>query len=103
RSPLARLQLALGLAQHRSNGSVDKELERIKQAADYLNNIITDILTLPVHDQADWRLDDTLDLHALLSTLVENYRAQAAEQGITLSFDCPLEEALVPTHGNMLV
>ncbi len=103
RSPLARLQLALGLAQQRSNGSVDKELERIKQAADYLNNIITDILTLPVHDQADWRLDDTLDLHALLSTLVENYRAQAAEQGITLSFDCPLEEALVPTHGNMLV
>jgi two-component system sensor histidine kinase CpxA len=103
RSPLARLQLALGLAQQRSNGTVDKELERIKQAADYLNNIITDILALPVHDQGDWRLDDTLDLHALLTTLVENYRTQAEEQGIELTFDCPFEEALVPTHGNMLV
>lgn len=103
RSPLARLQLALGLAQQRSNGNVDKELERIKQAADYLNNVITDILALPVHDQGDWILDDTLDLRVLLETLVENYHSEADRKGIQVELDIPFEEALVPTHGNTLV
>lgn len=103
RSPLARLQVALGLAQQRSNGNVDKELERIKQAADYLNNVITDILALPVNDSGDWELDDTLDMRALLETLVENYQSEASEKGITLILNAPFEEALVPTRGNMLV
>jgi two-component system sensor histidine kinase CpxA len=103
RSPLARLQVALGLAQQRSNGSVDKELDRIKQAADYLNNVITDILALPMHDNVEWELDDTLDLRALLETLVENYQSEAARKGIILLLQVPFEEALVPTHGNMLV
>lgn len=103
RSPLARLQVALGLAQQRSNGSVDKELERIKQAADYLNNVITDILALPVHDNGGWELHDTLDLKILLETLVENYLGEAQAKGISLVLEAPFEEALVPTHGNMLV
>ncbi len=103
RSPLARLQLALGLAQQRSQGSVDRELERIKQAADYLNNIITDILALPVHEQGSWELDDTLDLRSLLATLIDNYRPEAESHGVQLILDCPYDEALVPTHGNMLV
>lgn len=103
RSPLARLQIALGLAQQRSNGNVDKELARIKQAADYLNNVITDILALPMLNTGDWVLDDTLDLCALLAALIDGYRSTAAEQGITLTVKIPFEEALVPTHGNMLV
>lgn len=103
RSPLARLQVALGIAQQRSDGSVDKELERIKQAADYLNNVITDILALPVHDNGSWELDDTLDLRVLLETLVDNYRIEAESKGINLRLHIPFEEALVPTHGNMLV
>lgn len=103
RSPLARLQVALGLAQQRSNGNVDKELERIKQAADYLNDVITDILALPLYDSGDWDLSDTLDIRSLLETLVENYQSEADNQGITLTLNCPFDEALVPTHGNMLV
>ena len=103
RSPLARLQVALGLAQQRSNGNVDKELLRIKQAADYLNNIITDILALPVHDNGNWELDDTLDIKALLETLLDNYQAEAAEKQVVLTMTTDQEDALVPTHGNMLV
>ncbi len=103
RSPLARLQFALALAQQRSNGLVDSELERIKQAADYLNNIITEILSLPVHDQLGWQLDDTLDLNTLLSTIIENYKESTAEKSIHIEFNADCEEALVATHGNMLV
>lgn len=103
RTPLARLQIALALARQRSNGIVDQELDRIKQAADYLNDIITDILTLPVQGQDSWVLDDVLDLVSLLQILIENYQTDAQEKNIQIKFKCTLEEALVSTHGNMLV
>lgn len=103
RTPLARLQIALALARQRSNGVVDHELDRIKQAADYLNDIITDILTLPVQGQDSWVLDDVLDLVSLLQTLMDNYQADAYEKNINIRFKCSLDEALVSTHGNMLV
>lgn len=103
RTPLARLQIALALARQRSNGIVDHELNRIKQAADYLNDIITDILTLPVQGQDSWVLDDVLDLVSLMQTLIDTYQADTDEKNINIYFKCTLEEALVATHGNMLV
>jgi two-component system sensor histidine kinase CpxA len=103
RTPLARLQFALALAQQRSHGMVDNELEKIKQAADYLGNIITEILSLPVHDQQGWQLDDTLDLVALLYNIVENYEQMASEKTIRIKFSHHYDEALVATYGNMLV
>lgn len=103
RTPLARLQIALALAQQKSNGQIDSELARIKQAADYLNDIITDILTLPIQNQDGWVLDDVLDLVCLLQTLIGNYQQEADEKKIKIQFACSLEEALVATHGNMLV
>jgi signal transduction histidine kinase len=103
RSPLARMQFALALAQQRSNGLVDNELERIKQAADYLNNIITEILSLPVHDQLGWQLDDTLDLHSLLTTIIAEHKVSINEKSINIHYVANCKEALVATHGNMLV
>ena len=102
RTPLARLQFAVELAQKRSNGLVDTELARIKQNADYLNNIITDILSLPVQGQK-FELDDVTDLVSLASTLIENYSIEASEKNVSIEFNCNLEEALVATHGNMLL
>src|SRR5690554_409059 len=103
RSPLARLQIALGLAQQRSNGSVDNELLRIKQAADYLGNVISDILALPVIDQNQWDLDDALDLQVLLQTLLENHQPEADDKNIRLRLESSISEALVATRGNMLI
>ena len=103
RTPLARLQVALALAQQRSKGTVDGELNSIKQAADYLGNIITEILSLPVHDQQGWQLDDTLDLVSLLSSIKENYEQMAGEKSISIAFTRYFDEALVATYGNMLV
>ncbi|WP_232301192.1 ATP-binding protein [Gilvimarinus agarilyticus] len=102
RTPLARLQVALALAQQRSTGEVDRELARIKQAADYLNDVITDILALPVLDDGGWTLDDTTDVVALLRALDESLQPEAARSHITLRLQLPVEEALLPTHGNML-
>ncbi len=103
RTPLARLQIALALARQRSNGVVDNELARIKQAADYLNDIITEILTLPVQGQDSWVLDDVVDLVSMLQTLMDNSQEEAYDKNINIRFKSPLEEALVSTHGNMLL
>jgi len=102
RSPLARLQVSLGLAQQRSQGQIDRELDLIKKAADYLGDVISDILALPIHDNGGWQLNDTLDLRALLATLVDNYTAEARSKDVELHLDTKLDEALVATHGNML-
>lgn len=103
RTPLARLQIALALAQQKSGGLIDHELARIKQAADYLNDIITEILTLPIQSQDGWVLDDVIDLVSLLQTLIENYQQDADDKDIQIHFRSNLNEALVATHGNMLV
>jgi len=90
RSPLARLHIALALARQRSQGVVDSELARIKQAADYLNDIITDILSLPLQNEPPWELDDMLDLRSLLQTLIDNYAEQAAEKQVHIDLHCAL-------------
>lgn len=103
RSPLARLQIALGLAQQRSQGTVDKELERIKQAAEYLNDVISDILSLPVHDQAGWALNDMVDVSPLLEAVVEHNIDNARDKDVQLKLNLPDGEHLVASHGNTLI
>ncbi|MEO6564366.1 MAG: histidine kinase dimerization/phospho-acceptor domain-containing protein [Nitrosospira sp.] len=46
RSPLARLQVALGLARQRSNGQADKELDRIELEIERMNELIGQLLEL---------------------------------------------------------
>ena len=46
RSPLARLQIALGLAHQRSNGLVEPGLQRIEQEAERLNELVSKSLSL---------------------------------------------------------
>ncbi len=102
RSPLMRLQFALGLAQQRSNGNVDEELKRIKEAADYLNDIISDILSVPINENENWEMNDVVDLKVLLETLLDDYKCPADKKQVRLCLDC-FNEALVATHGNTLV
>lgn len=102
RTPLARLQVALALARQRSGGIVERELDRIQQAADYLGDVIADILALPVLDNGDWTLDDTVDFAGLLHSCVENFSAEMAREQIQCDYHSDIDEALVATHGNML-
>ncbi|MCV6615129.1 MAG: ATP-binding protein [Cellvibrionaceae bacterium] len=103
RSPLARLQFALAIAQQRCQGDAAKEMAKIKESADYLGQIISDILSMPMTDTAAWELCDTIDLKILLETLVDEYRETAACKGVTLALETPIQDALVATHGNSLI
>jgi len=62
RSPLARLQVALGLARQRAEGRAADELDRIEREAERLNDLIGQLLSLarlesgvtsPVHEPID--------------------------------------------------
>ncbi|GAB3106005.1 HAMP domain-containing protein [Aestuariicella hydrocarbonica] len=102
RSPLARLQVALAIAQQRANSEITGELDRIKEAADYLNDVISDILSLPVTEQGGWELDDVVELSSLVTTIVEECRDEAAQKSVTLSLSNNLPEVLIQTRGNTL-
>lgn len=103
RSPLARLQVALAIAQQRANSEITGELDRIKEAADYLNDVISDILSLPVTEQGGWDLDDVLELSSLVSMIVDSCHDEAKLKGATLQLINKLPEVLVKTRGNTLV
>lgn len=103
RSPLARLQIALAIAQQKSDASIQPELEKIRAAADYLNSIITDILTIPIQTQESSVLDDVIDLVSLLETLAEHYQLEAAKKNVVINLHTSLEEALANTRSSTLV
>lgn len=103
RSPLARLQVALAIAQQRANSEITGELDRIKEAADYLNDVISDILSLPVTEQDSWELSDVVELSSLVTTIVNECQHEARHKQVTLDLTNKLPEVLVQTRGNTLV
>lgn len=103
RSPLARLQFALGIVQQRSNDDVKEELEKARSAADYLNDIITTILSFPTSEADTWELNDAIDIHAALEMLTNSFQEEAAQKGIVIETEYEVEEALVATYSNTLI
>ncbi len=104
RTPLARLQFALSIAQKRTQDSgILDDLEKVRHAADYLNDIITTILSFPTNENDTWELEDTLDLRTLLETLCEEFKQETKDKNVTLVFKPEVEEALVDTYGNTLI
>ncbi|GAB2199181.1 sensor histidine kinase [Sessilibacter sp. MAH4] len=102
RSPLARLQVALELAFQRSKGTVDKELTNIKNATESLEEIITQILSMPVTERDTFEMSDTIDLGGLLTDLVSNCQTDANNKSVQIVQKYCCEEILVQTRSNIL-
>ncbi|MYM62582.1 ATP-binding protein [Pseudomaricurvus sp. HS19] len=102
RSPLARLQVALAIAQQRANSEITGELERIKHAADYLNDVISEILALPIAEQGDWELNDVVDLCTLINGIVTYNREEAALKSVTIKLVDHLGESLIASRSSTL-
>jgi two-component system sensor histidine kinase CpxA len=73
RSPLARLQVALGLARQRDDDQANAELDRIEREADRLNELIGQLLSL-TRVESDTLLShsEPVDLVALLTEIAES-------------------------------
>ncbi|WP_237065667.1 ATP-binding protein [Microbulbifer guangxiensis] len=102
RSPLARLQVALGIARQKSDGKLDGELDRIGKAADYLEDIIADVLSLPVAGADQRPLDDVVDVAALLHALTDDLHLEAQQKNLQVRLQQAEEELLVATRGSSL-
>ncbi len=84
RSPLARLQVAVGLARQ-SPQKLESSLSRIEREAERLEALVGELLTLS-HLEAAAGQVETVDLGELLAAVVEDARfeAQAAGKDVTL-------------------
>lgn len=91
RSPLARLQVALGLARQRASGG-NNELDRIERETERLNELIGRLLSLSrLEAGVDDASTEAIDLPELLQSLTEDAGFEAAASGcrVTLHATVP--------------
>ena len=82
RSPLARLQVALGLARQRSSGQADKELDRIELEIERLNELIGQLLELSrLEAGVDAAHIEQVDIRELLEELINDAQLEADSKG----------------------
>jgi two-component system sensor histidine kinase CpxA len=85
RSPLARLTVALEIARKKGSEAITPELNRIALEGDRLESLVNDVLgLLRETSENSPKQDETLDLSALLSELVEvvNYEVPEGKPGV---------------------
>ena len=89
RSPLARLQMAVGLAQQ---SPTDKLLQRVEQEVETIDRLIGDILVLSRADMSVLRRE-SLSLSVLLSPVIDTaaFEAEALGKSLTANFDAVAE------------
>lgn len=86
RSPLARLNVALGLARRDASSTASAALDRIEREADLLNDMIGELLTLNRLESNEDLVTEELDLAKLLEDVVHDadFEAASCERTVTL-------------------
>ncbi|WP_343552510.1 ATP-binding protein [Pantoea sp.] len=98
RSPLARLQLATGLARQTPE-SVESSLNRIDEEARRLDKMIGELLTLSRAEHESMPGEQYFDLTGLLQAVVTDVRYEAQIPGVNVDFQVD-EKADYTVHGN---
>ncbi len=98
RSPLARMRVALALAEKDPQRSPEQML-RIERETTLLDELIGQLLTTP--DSAS-SMEDSLDLVSLLQAVCDDAAFEAKAEGKSVVFQTELSEALQRSHGEQL-
>jgi signal transduction histidine kinase len=98
RSPLARLRVALALAE-RDPARVPEQLSRIERETVRLDELIGQLLTAP---DTEIELEDSIDLVSLLAELCDDARFETQAQHLHITFETSSQEAVVRSHGDLL-
>jgi two-component system, OmpR family, sensor histidine kinase CpxA len=88
RSPLARLQVALGLARQRVAGQADAEFDRIEHEAERLNDLIGQLLSLAkLEASVAPSTREPVDLAELLTSIASDadYEARASRRRVAIT------------------
>ena len=90
RSPLARVQAALGLVRQRTGDTITLELDRIERETECLNDLIGQILSLSrLETGMHTPICEHIDLVQLVQTVVEDARLEAHVKGCTIDLAVP--------------
>jgi two-component system sensor histidine kinase CpxA len=92
RSPLARLQVALGLARQRSSQDTVAEFDRIERETERLNELIGQLLSLARLESGNIKLqNEPLDLTSLLEDIAQDaaYEARATNRDVKIVHSIP--------------
>lgn len=98
RSPLARLRIALALAQEDSQ-QAPAHLARIEQETEQLETLISELLS---SHAACRTLDDHIDLVALLTELCADATFEGQHENKRVSFSSEVDQAVIATSGDLL-
>ncbi len=98
RSPLARMQVALALAE-REPGRSAAQLQRIERETILLDKLIDQLLSTP---DTPGEMEDSLDLVVLLQTICDDAAFEARARGTSVKFTSSVTEAVLRTHGDLL-
>jgi len=98
RSPLARLRVALALAE-RDPTRVPEQLARIDRETERLDELIEQLLCVP---DTSIELEDSIDLVTLLTELCDDARFEAQTDHKSIVFNAIPPEAIVRSHGDLL-
>ena len=98
RSPLARLRVALALAEEDTD-NLHSHLERIGCETDRLDELIGQLLSTGT---GTVELDTHIDLVGLLQQLCSDTGYEGSSESISVQFDTPLEQAVVASESDQL-
>ncbi len=98
RSPLARLRIALALAQEDPGDGI-RHLARIEQEAERLEELIAQLLA---SGEGAIDLPDHLDLGVLLDGVCRDASFEGEPEGKSVAYTAPAQPALVSTRGDLL-
>jgi len=103
RSPLARMQVAVELAQQQADHTIARALTRIEFEGKRLGSLIDQLLKIPeisgVHRQP---LKEKLDLLQVIDQTIEEANFAAHQHSIKIEIITPLKKATVSTRNNLL-
>jgi two-component system sensor histidine kinase CpxA len=89
RSPLARMRMALALAQRRASDAVQPDLSRIEKEAEQLDELIGQIMTLARLRTQDAPKRETLQLDELVTQVLDDARFEHPDARIEFHADGP--------------
>jgi two-component system OmpR family sensor kinase len=104
RSPLGRLQVAVGLARQQPD-RLERSLDRVEREAARLDRLVGEILTLSRLEAGGGRpaeSDEFFDLTELLYSIIDDARFEAASRAITIGFAPAGREALMRGRAELL-
>jgi len=96
KSPLARLNMALGLARRDADAYAPKQFERMQREIDSISQLIRELLTLASLEAAgDKPLTDSIDLHEVIVEVLADIAFESPNRVEDLVFIAPDREVFI--------